>query len=204
MLATTSHNERVIHLPALFFRLLPWDLETRWKMFNYVTEWIRKIFENGFGNCSHTWLLYLKTLWSACCSCCCFYFVMKDPLLFWYGVFWNWNTRPALFNVCWRSKIAQRVPQNDRLRKLNLQMKVYRGSEQVGAVVVRALAFHHCGPRLIPWHSVIYGLSLLVLFSALIDFSPVTPVFSSHLVSAFDLIWYVVISVWFVSSLRSK
>ena len=46
--------------------------------------------------------------------------------------------------------------------------------------VVRALAFHLCGPGSIPGLDVICGLSLLlVLFSALRGFSPRTPVFPS-------------------------
>ena len=46
--------------------------------------------------------------------------------------------------------------------------------------VVRALAFHQCGPGSIPGLDVICGLSLLlVLFSALRGFSPGTPVFPS-------------------------
>ena len=48
-----------------------------------------------------------------------------------------------------------------------------------GAVMVRAHASHQCGPRLISRLSVICGLSLLVLFSALRGFSPGTPVFPS-------------------------
>ena len=38
--------------------------------------------------------------------------------------------------------------------------------------VVRALVSHQCGPGLIPRLSVICGLSLLVLYSALRGFSP--------------------------------
>ena len=46
--------------------------------------------------------------------------------------------------------------------------------------VVRALAFHQCGPGLIPGLGVICGLSLLlVLCSAPRGFSPGTPVFPS-------------------------
>ena len=46
--------------------------------------------------------------------------------------------------------------------------------------VVRALAFHQCGPGSIPGLDVICGLSLLlVLFSAPRVFSPGTPVFRS-------------------------
>ena len=46
--------------------------------------------------------------------------------------------------------------------------------------VVRALAFHQCGPGSIPGLDVICGLSLLlVLFSAPRGFSPGTPVFPS-------------------------
>ena len=46
--------------------------------------------------------------------------------------------------------------------------------------VVRALAFHQCGPGSIPGLDVTCGLSLLlVLFSAPRGFSPGTPVFPS-------------------------
>ena len=46
--------------------------------------------------------------------------------------------------------------------------------------MVRALAFHQCGPGSIPGLDVICGLSLLlVLFSAPRGFSPGTPVFPS-------------------------
>ena len=61
-------------------------------------------------------------------------------------------------------------------------------------VVVRALAFHQCGPGSISALGVKCGLSLLVLDSAMRGFSPGTPVFPSpppkkstfHLIS-FDL-----------------
>ena len=44
-------------------------------------------------------------------------------------------------------------------------------------VVVRALAFHQCGPGSISALGVKCGLSLLALYSAIRDFSPGTPVF---------------------------
>jgi len=47
-------------------------------------------------------------------------------------------------------------------------------------VVVRALVFHQCGPVSISALGVICGLSLLVLYSAMRDFSPGTAVFPSH------------------------
>ena len=55
-------------------------------------------------------------------------------------------------------------------------------------VVVRALAFHQCGPGSISAPGDICGLSLLVLYSAMRDFPPGTPVFPSHQKPAFDLI----------------
>ena len=55
-------------------------------------------------------------------------------------------------------------------------------------LVVRALAFHQCGPGSISAPGVIRGLSLLVLYSALRDFPPGTPVFPSHQKPTFDLI----------------
>ena len=55
-------------------------------------------------------------------------------------------------------------------------------------LVVRALAFHQCGPGSISAPGVICGLSLLVLYSAMRGFSPGTPVFPSHQKPAFDLI----------------
>ena len=45
--------------------------------------------------------------------------------------------------------------------------------------VVRALAFHQCGSGSIPGFYAICGLSLLVLYSAPIGFSPGTVVFPS-------------------------
>ena len=55
-------------------------------------------------------------------------------------------------------------------------------------LVMRALAFHQCGPGLISALGVIYGLSMLVLYSAMRGFSPGTPVFPSHQKLTFDLI----------------
>ena len=59
----------------------------------------------------------------------------------------------------------------------------YKGLGEKGSrdgAVVRALAFHQCGPGSIPGLDVICGLSLLlVLFSAARGFSPGTPVFLS-------------------------
>ena len=60
-------------------------------------------------------------------------------------------------------------------------------SGRVG-VVVRALAFHQCGPGSISALGVKCGLSLLVLYSALRGFSPGAPVFPSHQKPTFDLI----------------
>ena len=54
-------------------------------------------------------------------------------------------------------------------------------------LVVRALAFHQCGPGSISL-GVIRGLSLLVLYSAMRGFPPGTPVFPSHQKPTFDLI----------------
>ena len=54
--------------------------------------------------------------------------------------------------------------------------------------VVRALAFHQCGPGSISAPSVICGLSLLVLYSAMRGFPLGTPVFPSHQKPTFDLI----------------
>ena len=55
-------------------------------------------------------------------------------------------------------------------------------------LVVRALAFHQCGPGSIPALGVICGLSLLVLYFAMRGFSPGTPVFPSHQKPTFDFI----------------
>ena len=57
-------------------------------------------------------------------------------------------------------------------------------------LVVRALAFHQCGPGWISALGVICGLSLLVLYSATRGFPPGTPVFPSHQKPTFDLIWF--------------
>ena len=61
------------------------------------------------------------------------------------------------------------------------------GGGRVG-LVVRALAFHQCGPGSISALGVIPGLSLLVLYSAMRGFPPGTPVFPSHQKLTFDLI----------------
>ena len=55
-------------------------------------------------------------------------------------------------------------------------------------VVVRALAFHQCGPGSISALGVIRGSSLLVLYSAMRGFPPGTQVFPSHQKPTFDLI----------------
>ena len=55
-------------------------------------------------------------------------------------------------------------------------------------LVVRALAFHQCGPGSISALGVKCGLSLLVLYSAMRGFSLGTPVFPSHQKPTFDLI----------------
>ena len=55
-------------------------------------------------------------------------------------------------------------------------------------LVVRALAFHQCGPRSMSAPGVICGLSLLLLYSAMRGFPPGTPVFPSHQKPTFDLI----------------
>ena len=61
---------------------------------------------------------------------------------------------------------------------LNRCVREFGGSRD--GAVVRALAFHQCGPGSIPGLDVICGLSLLlVLFSAPRGFSPGTPVFPS-------------------------
>ena len=55
-------------------------------------------------------------------------------------------------------------------------------------LVVRALAFHRCGPGSITALGVICGLRLLVLYSAMRGFSPGTPVFPTHQKLTFDFI----------------
>ena len=81
-------------------------------------------------------------------------------------------------------------------------------SAQWGAVgssigaVVRALAFHQCGPGSTPGPDVICGLSLLILYSAPSGFSPGTPVFPSHQKPTFDLIS--VNFIWFSVSPISR
>jgi len=56
----------------------------------------------------------------------------------------------------------------------------------VRALVVRALAFHQCGPGSISALGVICGLNLLVLYSVMRGFSPGTPVFPYHKKPIFD------------------
>ena len=62
-----------------------------------------------------------------------------------------------------------------------------KGGGSIGQVV-RALAFHQCGPGSISALGVISGLSLLVLYSVMRGFSPGTQVFPSHQKPTFDLI----------------
>ena len=64
---------------------------------------------------------------------------------------------------------------------------IYITCGRVG-LVVRALAFHQCGPGSISAPGVIRGLSLLVLYSAMRGFPPGTPVFPSRQKPTFDLI----------------
>ena len=68
--------------------------------------------------------------------------------------------------------------------------RIYYICGRVG-LVVRALAFHQCGPGSISALGVTCGLSLLVLYSVMRGFSPGTPVFPSHQKPTFDLIWFV-------------
>ena len=63
-------------------------------------------------------------------------------------------------------------------------------SDMMRGAVVRALAFHQCGPGSIHGSDVLCGLSLLVLFSAPRGFFPGTPVFPSHQKPTFDLICF--------------
>ena len=56
------------------------------------------------------------------------------------------------------------------------------------STVIRALAFHQCGPGSIPGFYAICGLSLLVLYSAPRGFSPGTLIFPSPQKPTFDLI----------------
>ena len=69
--------------------------------------------------------------------------------------------------------------------RFNTVCKKGNGS-RVG-LVVRALAFHQCGPGSISALGVMCGLSLLLLYSALRGFCPGTPVFPSHQKPTFDL-----------------
>ena len=68
-----------------------------------------------------------------------------------------------------------------------INFNIFLGCGKVG-LVVKALAFHQCSPSSICALGVICGLSLLVLYSAMRDFSPGTPVFPSHQKPTFDLI----------------
>ena len=71
------------------------------------------------------------------------------------------------------------------LRALSVWQVVAGG--RVG-LVVRAPAFHQCGPGSISALGVICGLSLLVLYSAMRGFPPGTPILPSHQKPTFDLI----------------
>ena len=63
----------------------------------------------------------------------------------------------------------------------------FGGGGGVG-LVVRAFAFHQCGPGSISAWCVARGLSLLVLYSVMRGFSPDTLVFPSH--QNQGLIWF--------------
>ena len=78
------------------------------------------------------------------------------------------------------------------LLKITMLCLVSQGLQgnRVGEVV-RALAFHQCVPGSIPGPGVIFGLSLLVLYSAPRGFSPGTPVFPSPKKTTFDLIYLI-------------
>ena len=74
-----------------------------------------------------------------------------------------------------------------RKKKNILYVKNRHRDGRVG-LMVRALAFHQCGPGSISALAVTCGSSLLVLYSAMRGFSPGTPVFPSHQKPTFDLI----------------
>jgi len=72
----------------------------------------------------------------------------------------------------------------DAARKETNNIQLFKGRV---VRVVRALPFHQCGPGLISALSIMCGLSLLFLNSALRGFSSGTPVFRSHQKPTFDL-----------------
>ena len=94
-------------------------------------------------------------------------------------------------SVCSRKRFVKHV-QTTRIITLEaVRVCVFEAGDDNGGrvgLVVRALAFHQCGPGSISLLGVICGLSLLVLYSALRGFSSGTPVFPSHLQPTFDLI----------------
>ena len=99
---------------------------------------------------------------------------------------------PFFYPVPFRCGIYQGEERNLRrntillLNKKMLEPGIL-GESKSGAVV-RALAFHQCGPGSIPGFYAICGLSLLVLYSAPRGFSQGTPVFPSPQKPTFDLI----------------
>ena len=92
--------------------------------------------------------------------------------------------KPPIFIVVIAVELARKTPFVSNLGGLG-DFPTLGG--RVG-LVVRALAFHQCGPGSLPALGVICGLSLLVLYSAMRGFSPATPVFPSHQKPIFDLI----------------
>ena len=90
-----------------------------------------------------------------------------------------------LRHLVWFTAVMRYVCNEKAFSFLNLISEKYNG--RVG-LVVRALAFHQCGPGSISALGVIRGLSLLVLYSAMRGFPPGTPVFPSHQKPTFDLI----------------
>ena len=129
-----------------------------------------------------------------------------------YCIQWMWTG-----HVIWNKGTAQSMSKEvawNGMECHEANALITNGTVMRGRVglVLRALAFHQCGPRSISALGVICGLSLLVLYSVMRGFSPGSPVFPSHQKPTFDLIWFVnnnckiVISamlIWFPLELQS-
>ena len=88
-------------------------------------------------------------------------------------------------------KLSLNIKNTKTCRSHNIKVQsLYHTNKFGGRVgaVVRALAFHQCGPGSNSALGVVCGLSLLVLYSALRGFSLGTRVFPSHQKPTFDLI----------------
>ena len=103
------------------------------------------------------------------------------------GITNSWNPLAATAEgISAEENVLQESKNKFKMAAVKIQHKNCLGG-RVG-VVVRALAFHQCGPGSISALAVKCGLSLFVLYSAMRGFPPGTLVFPSSRKPTFDLI----------------